>query len=65
MHAVVRRDPPGLGLEKSEGNLVRLMREDVRGCVRIYFGRLQVGRNVVRVRVGVSAGNDLGADPDL
>jgi hypothetical protein len=33
----MRRDPPGLGLKKPEGNSVRLMYENVRSYVRIHM----------------------------
>ena len=51
LHAVVRRDPPGLGLEKSEGNLIGFMCEDARGCVRIYFGTFVDRRNIVIIQL--------------
>src|SRR4051794_19835654 len=34
-YAVMRRDPPGLCLKKSEGNSVRLLYESMRECMRV------------------------------
>jgi hypothetical protein len=44
-HAVVRRDPQRLSLEKSQGDPIWLMFEDARGCARI---RIWVGQFVER-----------------
>lgn len=46
--AVVRRDPSGLSLEKSEGNSVRLVYENMRRCARI---RILVGQFVEKSRI--------------